>query len=885
MTRRTLGLACALLAAPAVGGAQVVGAPYRDAAAPVEARVADLLGRMTPAEKFWQLFMLPGDRDDPSHDYRAGVFGLQVVATDSTADAAAAHAARLNAIQHYFVDSTRLGIPFLPFDEALHGLMRPGATAFPQAIALAATWDTALVGRVAGAISRETRSRGIRQVLSPVVNLSRDARWGRTEESYGEDPVLAAALGVAFVSPFEREGVVTTPKHFVANVGDGGRDSWPIEASERQLREVWFPPFEAAIHRGGARSVMSAYNSVDGLPASQNGYLLTEVLRDRWGFDGIVISDAAATAGATVLHRTEASVATSARRALAAGLDVVFQSSWEQHRPWLRAFTDGSMPDALIDRAVARVLRTKFRLGLFEQPYADPDSATAWNGRAEHLALAREAAAAGMVLLTNPRGILPLVEAPLRIAVIGPDAATPRLGGYSGPGVAPVSFLDAWRGHLPTGTVTFTEGPGRENQAWPTVPASALRTTRDGRVVPGLSGSYFASPEISGQPTATRADPKVDFHWTFVPPAPGLPIDWYAVRWVGEVVVPADGPRRLAVEGDDGFRLWIDDVLVLDRWAQVSNGLHPVGTALPAGTVHKVRLEFRETTGNGRIRLAWQGDEPAAQERAIAEAVEAARGSDLAIVVAGLEEGEFRDRASLALPGRQPELIRRVAATGTPVIVVVVGGAPFTLDEWGDDVAAVLMAWYPGEQGGAALAEVLRGDLEPRGRLPITFPRDEGQLPLFYGHKPTGRGDDYLDLSGRPAFPFGFGLGYTTWEYGELTLPVDTVGPGDSVRVAVTITNTGARTGSEVVQLYLRDELASVAQPVLRLLRFAKVTLAPGQSREVTWMLGPDDLALLDADLQRVVEPGAFRLTVGPSSREARGRAILTVVGDTLRLP
>ncbi len=849
--------------------------PYRNAALPIEARVADLLARMTPEEKFWQLFMIPGSRDDPSHDYRNGAFGLQVEAIDSSRTAAWLHAARLNDLRRWFVDSTRLGIPIIPFDEALHGLTRPGATAFPQAIALAATWDTALMGEVAGAIAREVRSRGIRQVLSPVVNLTRDARWGRTEETYGEDVRLASAMGVAFVSAFERMGVIATPKHFVANVGEGGRDSWPVEVSERQLEEVWFPPFREAIHRGGARSVMTAYNSVDGMPASQNRHLLTDVLRGRWGFGGFVISDAAATAGATVLHHTEASVASSARRALEAGLDVVFQSSWEQHRPWLRAFTDGSVPDSLIDRAVARVLRAKFALGLFEDPLADPDSAARWNGDPWHRTLAREAAVQSLVLLRN-NGTLPLRE-PGRVALIGVDADSVRLGGYSGPGNDPVSIRRALADRLGADRVAYLAGPGRTTSGWDDVPGSAFMATADGVPVRGLRADYFAGPVAIGTPTVSRIDPMVRFHWTFTPPAPGVSGNWFAVRWTGAISVPAGAPRRLAVEGDDGYRLWIDGELVLDRAVPGSWGRHAT-TRRWSGGQHAIRLEFHEGMGNGRIRLQWEGGDAVADSAAIIEATRLAASADVAVVVAGIEEGEFRDRASLRLPGSQEALIRAVAATGTPTVVVLIGGAPITMSPWLDEVAAVLMAWYPGEDGGAAIADVLLGRRDPGGRLPITFPMSEGQLPLYYDHKPTGRGDDYLDLAGRPLFPFGHGESYATFDYSGLSVYPERIAPGDSATVRFVVLNTGERAGTTVAQLYLRDELASIAQPVLSLRGWQKLHLAPGESREVRMVLGPDDLALLDVAHRRVVEPGRFELTVGISARRALLRGWLTVV-------
>ncbi len=855
--RRATLLACALLAGPAVGGAQVVSVPYRDPALPVEARVRDLLARMTPAEKFWQLFMVPGDRDDSSQDWSAGAFGLQVVATDSGPDAARRHAARIHAIQRYFTDSTRLGIPIIPFDEALHGLMRPGATVFPQAIALAATWDTALMATVATAIAAETRARGIRQVLSPVVNLSRDGRWGRTEESYGEDPLLAAQMGRAFIRPFESAGIIATPKHFVANVGDGGRDSWPIEASERQLRETWFPPFEAAVATG-ARSLMTAYNSVNGVPASQNRYLLTEVLRERWGFTGFVISDAAATAGATVLHMTEASVASSARHALEAGLDVIFQSSWEQHRPWLAAFLDGSVPDALMDRSVARVLRAKFELGLFDEQAVGAGVAVESVPWSAHDVLARRAAVEGMVLLRN-QGALPIVQPNRRIALIGDDAVAPRFGGYSGTGRNVSSILDGLRGT--PHTVMYAPGPGRSSDRWRAVPAAAFPD--------GVAMDLWDTPQLAGLPVVQQRVARIDFAPTFTAPAPGLRPDWYAVRWSAELAVPPGRPRRLAVTGDDGYRMWLNDSLVIDAGEQVSFGTRAVSAILAPGSRHRVRLEYREGAGNGRLQLVWDDEDHERDDARIAEAVALARSSDVAVIVAGIEEGEFRDRASLALPGRQEELIRQVAATGTPTVVVLIGGGPVTMS-WLDEVAAVLMAWYPGEAGGLAVADVLSGRADPGGRLPITFPMAEGQLPLTYDHRPTGRGNDYHDLTGRPLFPFGFGESYATFEYDSLEITpdrLDAATPG-AVTVRFVVRNISRHPGTEVPQLYLRDELATVVRPVRWLARWSKLHLAPGESRRVEWRLNPSDLAMLDLELDRVIEPGALRLLIGRSSRE-----------------
>ena len=852
--------------------------PYRDTSLPIADRVRDLLGRMTLEEKFWQLFMIPGDLDDPAHDYSRGVFGLQI----RSADTARAHAERINAIQKYFVEKTRLGIPIIPFEEAVHGLAQPGATMFPQAIALAATWDASMMTRVAGAIARETRSRGIRQVLSPVVNIADDVRWGRVEETYGEDPYLSAVMGDAFVRAFEQAGIVATPKHFVANVGEGGRDSYPIDHSERLLTERFLPPFDAAVRRAGARSIMTAYNSVDGSPATQNHRLLNGILKGTWGFTGFVISDASATGGATVLHMTEPNTPTAATHAFEAGLDVVFQSSYPQYRPYWDAVNRGLVSVAIVDAAVARVLRAKFELGLFEQPYVDPDDAAQWNGHANHRLLARESSRASIVLLKNERRTLPFDRTKFAsLAVIGSDAVEARLGGYSGPGIAKVSILDGIRARLRQGSggqaVQYAQGPGRATREFVVIPADALSSTSNGTTVPGLLAEYFDNNRLEGQPRIVRTDSRMDFRWTLNSPGRGLPFDWYSVRWTGLLKVPQSGVKRIAIEGNDGYRLYLDGRLLIDNWKKQSYRTRIEAIDLRPGSSVDIRLEYYESTGNARLKLMWDvGVLDDSQER-IAEAVALASQSDAAIVVAGLEEGEFRDRAMLALPGRQEELILRIAATGKPVVVVLVGGSAVTMSRWIDRVSAVLDAWYPGEEGGNAVADVVFGDYNPAGRLPITFPMAEGQLPLYYNHKPTGRGDDYLDLTGQPLFPFGFGLGYTTFEYSNLRVEPSPIAASDSATVKCTITNTGSVAGDEVVQLYIRDVLATVARPVMELKGFQRVLLQPNESRDVVFNLGPEHLRMLDRDMNWVVEPGAFRLMIGASSKDIRLRGELVV--------
>jgi len=846
----------ALLTLPASSWGQVM--PYRDPRLPVVERTRDLLGRMTLEEKFWQLFMTPGDLDDPSNDWSHGVFGLQVRVPDTTSPRT--HAERINAIQRFFVERTRLGIPMIPFEEGVHGLLAPGATMFPAALALAASWDTALMTRVARAIARETRSRGIRQVLSPVVNITRDPRWGRTEETYGEDHYLAGLMGSAYVRAFERAGVIATPKHFVANVGEGGRDSWPVDAGDRLLREAYFPPFESVI-TAGAHAVMTAYNSVEGVPATQSRWLLTDVLRGRWKFPGFVISDMSATGGATVLHMTEPNTAAAAAHAWQSGLDVVFQSAWREHRPYLEAMQGGLVPLATIDSAVARVLRAKFELGLFEHPYTSVDSAARWNGAEEDLAIALEAARKSLVLLRNEGRTLPLSNAIRSLAVIGSDAVEARLGGYSGPGVKPVSILDALRARLGD-RVRFAAGPGRHVTDAEPVDSSAWD---------GLRGEYFDNVDLTGTPHLIRDESRLDFASAFGAPGEGIARDWYSVRWIGRLTVPGPRARRLGVDGNDGYRLWIDGRLALDNPRPRSFGLRFSNVVLEPGRTYNVRVEYREPAGNGRIRLVW--DAADAHQVYIEEARNLARASDATVIVTGIEEGEFRDRASLALPGRQEMLIERVATLGKPLVVVIVGGSAVTMP-WLERVGAVLLAWYPGEAGGEAVADALLGETNPGGRLPITFPMSEGQLPLYYNHKPTGRGDDYVDLTGRPLFPFGFGLSYTTFAYSDLVIR----GDGSPVfTVRARVTNSGAVQGDEVVQLYLRDELASVARPVMQLVGFRRVSLDPGQSSVVEFTVTRDQLSLLDEKLGSVVEPGAWRVMVGSSSRDIRLKGEYTV--------
>jgi beta-glucosidase len=863
---------------------------YRDATKPIEMRVADLLSRMTQEEKFRQLFMIPGGIEMGREKLYEGMFGFSLSTSGQTGDAAgqlltygsggsaAQMAVKANELQRFMLEESRLGIPLIIFDEALHGLIREGATAFPQAIGLAASFDTALMGRVAGAIASESQSRGIRQILSPVLNIARDVRWGRTEETYGEDPYLVSLMGAVFTGRLESAGIVATPKHFAVNSGDGGRDSYPVHYNERLLEEIYFPAFKTSFITGKSRSVMTAYNSLDGSPCTASQWLLNDKLRGEWGFRGFVISDACAVGGANVLHMTAHDYDDAGKQAISNGLDVIFQTDFSHLDLFRKPFIDGSLDQRIIDSAVARVLKVKFELGLFENPYVDPQKADEFNGCRAHREIALQAARESIVLLKNDLKILPIAPSVRKIAVIGTDATEARLGGYSGPGNDKISMLDGIRAMAPEGTeVLYHPGCGREDRRYETIPARFLSTEQDATGQQGLLGCYFANIGFEGEPVMTRTDRQVDFHWALYGPGDNLHPDWYSVRWTGWLRSPGQGKHRIGVEGNNGYRIYLDGKLIIDQWRKGSYGVKLIDYDFEENRSYHLKLEFYESVGNGKVKLIWDAGVDDTLARSINQAAVLAQKSEMVIVVAGIEEGEFRDRSSLALPGRQEEMIRSLAATGKPVVVLISGGSAVTMSRWIDQVQAVVEVWYPGEAGGAAVAEVLFGRYNPAGRLPVTFAVTEGQLPLVYNHKPTGRGDDYLDLTGRPLFPFGFGLSYTEFSYHNLKLDQDTIRSEDSVQICFTLKNSGTMAGDEVWQLYLRDELSSVVRPVRELKRFGRVQIQPGETVKICTTLDPKVFQMLDKNLKIVTEPGTFRIMVGASSGDIRLRGELRV--------
>jgi len=763
--------------------------PYKDAARPIEERVGDLLARMTRAEKFAQLgavwafqLLVDGGVDDERVAALApdGIGEITRLAGSTNLrplEVARAH----NDLQRYFVDGTRLGIPAVVHEECLHGLMAWDAPCFQQSIGAAATFDPSIVSEVAGTIHRRMMLTGARHALGPVLDIANDPRWGRLEETYGEDPYLAAVMGHAYTMALQgdslTEGVVATAKHLIGHgLAEGGLNMAPAHLGTRQLRDEQLFPFEVAVRQSRIGSVMPAYCDVDGVPCHASAELLTTILRDEWGFDGVVASDYTGIAMLATHHRMTADDSTAASLAMAAGVDLELPRTDLFGGPLLEALEDGRIDERHVDRAVATILRMKFRLGLFEAPYVEiPGPADIEALVALEASAARSLAERSLVLTAND-GILPLAPGVPRIAVIGPiaDSARDLLGDYS------------HMGHMET----LREMRARDNAF-------------------GVSG---------------------------------------------------DAPSVVVMDEVTGRRTILD----------------------------AIRSRFRDSdvvyAGGGRILDATDAE--------IAEAAEAARSADVAIVVLGersgltsdATSGEFRDRRGLGFIGRQQALLEAVVATGTQCVLVVVSGRPLAIEWAAERCAAILQAWVPGDSGPDAIASAIAGDVNPGGKLPVTILRDVGQIPLTYRYHPSGGRSnwkgDYVDGTVAPLWAFGFGLSYTAFEITGLRADRATVATdGGVLLLRVDVRNVGDRPGDEVVQLYARDEEASVARPVRELIAFQRVTLEPGETQTVAFPIRSEQFAFTAIDHRRVVEPGRVILAAGSSSADLRESVTIDLVG------
>jgi len=744
---------------------------YRNANLAIDDRVADLLSRMTLEEKVQEVCgggVGRAEVIDPTGTYTTeSARAILNRWWDPDIVFPARKAAILrNGVQRYLKEKTRLGIPEVFMGEALHGFMEYGSTSFPQALGLASTWDPELVHQVFAAAGDEARSAGVGQVFTPVLDIARDPRWGRTEETYGEDPYLASRMGVAAITGLQGDSfaidvhhVLATAKHFaVHGQPEGGTNTAPGNYSERIIRENFLVPFHAAVQDAHVGSVMASYNEIDGVPSHINHWLLDRVLRQEWGFPGYVVSDGDGLQMLVGTHHVAANKAEAARLALAAGVDYDL-SDGSVYRTLLWQVSTGTVSEAELNRAVARVLRTKFRLGLFDNPYVDPDYAEKTTNNAAHRALAQKAAEKAIVLLKNEKNLLPLDLSKLKtIAVIGPNAEGIHLGGYS-----------------------------RE-------PAHGVS------IVQGIRDRVGSKAKVIYAEGCKITDAKNDWH------------GWFA-----------------------------NDVKLVD---------------------------------------------PATQQESVKAAADAAKQADIAIVVVGENESTNReawaenhlgDRDSLDLLGAQNDLVKAVVETGTPTVVLLINGRPLSINYIAEHVPAIVEGWYLGQEGGTAAANVLFGDVNPGGKLPITFPHSVGDLPDFYNHKPSAnRG--YAFSTRKPLFPFGYGLSYTTFKFENLRVEPQQIITDGTAKVSVDVTNTGSREGDEIPQLYIHQRVASVTQPVMKLEGFQRITLKAGETKSVAFTITPEMLSMLNVDMHRVVEPGVFDVMVGPSSDQTSS-VILSVVG------
>lgn len=860
-----------------------VGEPWLDTAQPFEARAAALVSRMTLEEKAAQM-----QNDSPAIE--------------------------------------RLGLPAYDWwNEALHGVARAGAaTVFPQAIGMAATFDVPLMDEVSKAISDEARAKhheflrqgqhGRYQGLtfwSPNINIFRDPRWGRGQETYGEDPYLTARMGVSFVRGLQGDDpkyrkLDATAKHFAVHSGpEADRHTFDVHPSQRDLWETYLPAFEALVKEADVAAVMGAYNRVYGESASASRLLLRDILRTQWGFDGYVMSDCWAIVDIWKNHRIVATPEEAAALAVRNGTELNCGSTYAEHLPV--AVRKGLVTEAELDDALTRLMAARMRLGMF-----DPPDQVRWarvpysvNQAPGHDALARKAARESIVLLKND-GVLPLSKDIRRLAVVGPtaDDSMALLGNYYGTPADPVTVLRGIREALPDAEVVYARGAdlveGREDPAaTPLVEPQYLRPA-PGSSERGLRGEYFRNPDLSGEPVLVRVDAQVGFRWDRGSPTDNLmargeagpdnavPDDRFGIRWSGQLLPPTSGRYRIEVGANDGFRLSIDGRLLLDHWQDAERlRADSVDLDLEGGRAYDILLEYYDGERDAAVRLAW--DLPGAKPP-FEEALEAARAADAVVFVGGLTgdvEGEEMkvdypgfaggDRTDIGLPAPQRKLLEALHATGKPVVLVLTTGSALGVDWAKANLPAILVAWYPGQRGGNAVADVLFGDASPAGRLPLTFYSADEPLPAFDDYSMAGR--TYRYFQGEPLYPFGHGLSYTRFEYGALALDAAEVASDGRITATLTVRNSGDRASDEVVQAYLRP-LRPASTGALKDLRgFQRIHLAPGESRAVSFAFEPArDLRRYDEQAGAyAVEAGAYAVDVGASSSDIRATATFDV--------
>lgn len=793
-------------------------------------------------------------------------------------------------------------------NEALHGVVRPGKfTVFPQAIGLAATWNPDLIFDVGTVISDEARARwnelgqgelqqakysDLLTFWSPTVNMARDPRWGRTPETYGEDPYLTSRIGVSFVKGLQGDDsrylkVVSTPKHFAGNNEEHNRFSCKAVMSERALRSYYLPAYKALITEGKAQSIMTAYNSINGMPCTANKWLLTDILRNEWGFNGYVVSDCGAPGLLYSHHHYAPTPEDAAAMAMKAGLDLECSGYCKEcfiYRDYLpRAYQMGKVTASEINSAAFRVLRARFKLGLFDDPVLNPYTKISPSlvGCPQHQQLALETARQSMVLLKNEGNILPLDLKKIKtIAVLGINANSCEFGDYSGvPLNKPVSPYQGIReragNKAQVRTLTWF---GNLSQYEP-VPARYFQSSSEGAAQSGLFAEYYSNANMEGTPKI-KNDGQILFDPSNQPPDPAIPATPMSVRWSGNLTPAISGTYALAVKNDGGIRLYLNGDLVIDRWDN-NEAADTMTVRLVAGKNYPVKVEYRNRDGNAFASLLWKTPAMNRAEK-FAREKKLAKSSDVVIAVLGINrsiEREGLDRESLDLPADQTDFVREISKVNPKTIVVLVAGSSMTINWIQDHIPAIMNAWYPGEQGGKALAEVLFGDYNPAGRLPLTYYNSVSDLPAFNDYE-VFNGRTYMYSTKKPLYPFGFGLSYTTFHYSNIRIDQSSVHPGDTVSVSVDVQNTGNCDGDEVVQLYLRHSSPSEPIPTKQLKAFKRINLKTGEKQTVTFLLTREEMSFWNSKNEFVLEPGTRQVLIGTSSEDIRQQASYRVAEE-----
>ncbi len=781
----------------------------------------------------------------------------------------------------------RLGIrKYNYWSEALHGVLGDGATSFPQAVGMGATWDPDAIYRVGTAISEEARvlnavgGKGL-TYWSPTINIARDPRWGRNEESYSEDPYLLSRMGVSFVKGMQGNDpyylrVVSTPKHFMANNEEARRHTGSSDVDMRSMFEYYLPAFHSAIVEGKAYSIMGAYNEVNHVPCNANMFLLTDLLRHTWGFEGYVVSDCGAVNDMVMGHHFFKTGPEAAARSILAGCDL--DCGWEYRRDLGEAVAKGLLDVRDLDRALTRVLSARFRLGEFDPPDMVPYSAIPKDrlDSKEHRDLALEVARKSIVLLKN-NGILPLSKEKVKsIAVIGPNAAEPQLGIYSG---WPKVHIGALEGILGKASalgirVQYTMGCGISGASLRPIDSRYFAKV-EGSDQTGMKGEYFDNMTLSGKPVLTRIDSMVNFNYGTGSPAPGLPVDHFSIRWKGRIV-PPDTIHHLGTSSDDGIRLYLDGKLIIDDWTDHAETPDQAKVDLIPGKAYDVEIQYFEDAQGACARLTWDFG-----EKGFDEPKSIAAKSDVAILVLGTTpelSREELDRTSIELPEVQRELISEVASVNPNIIVILENGGPVALVGSEEKANAILEAWFPGELGGTAIAEVLFGDVNPGGKLPETFYASTQELPPMSDYDLINHPRTYMYFEQPVLYPFGYGLSYTKFTYSGLELSPTNVSNDGELQIHFTLQNTGAVKGDEVAQVYVHDLHASIKVPINQLKRFQRVTLAPGEKKTLTFTIPASEFSFYDTrsnDLKTA--PGSWEIQVGSSSKDIRLKQTVTI--------